>query len=135
MRVKKGITLIELMIVIGLASLVIVTIYPLLQLGVKSFNFANSSVEALSEARFSMDYIIREIRKSNKIEIQDNTIYLDNDETIYMENEAIYHGDKKIADLVSNFICTKTDEKVDISIEVINDERENEILSATIYIR
>jgi type II secretory pathway pseudopilin PulG len=135
MKIKKGITLIELILVIGLTSLVIVTIYPVLQLGINSFNSMNSSVESLSAARFSMDYIIREIRRSKKIEVKDNTIYLDNNEAIYLENGAIYHGNKKIADLVNSFICNKTDEKIDISLQITENDGQNQTLSATIYIR
>ncbi len=63
----RGFTLIELILVLGLSSILIVVFYTILSFTVKVGKVSEEKDEIIQNGRYAIDYIIREIRTSDKI--------------------------------------------------------------------
>lgn len=95
-RTRKGLTLIEIIITLGIFSLVTSTIYSLNLFGIRSFATSNERAENQFEVRMPTDFIAKKLRFANTIKILDDIpstptdgahqIYLDKGELVYKEH-------------------------------------------------
>ena len=96
---NRGITLIELIIVIALIGIVLSIVFSPVTFSFRNFDAQNEKAAITSRARAAMDYLTREIRKSDIVEINDNviTVNLGGNENKYkLENKILFKNDKKI---------------------------------------
>lgn len=66
-QINDGFTLIELILVLGICSIIILPIYSILDISLNSFNSGEEKDELLLNARHSIEYIKNEIRSADII--------------------------------------------------------------------
>lgn len=134
MKNKKGFTLIELLLVLGLLGIVIAMIFSPFIISSRTFDSQNEKTDIISESRYAMDYLGREIRKADIVEVIDNTLILDG-ESYKLEAGSLMKADKVIARGIDRIDIDKKDDKLEIEISVRDKKNKEHILSSTIYIR
>lgn len=98
MNNRKGLTLIELIVALGLTVIVLLMIFPPIILSHNTFGIQNEKVNTISNARYAMDYLTRQIRKSEEIEVIEDAIIIDSivykleNRTIFKDDTALIHG-------------------------------------------
>src|SRR6056297_3626943 len=95
---RKGVSLLELIIVIAILSLVITMIYSIYNYGGRTFDKGNSQYSVQSDIRLSMDYIVDETRYATKLNLTDiptESILTSSQgiDFIYVENNKLVHKD------------------------------------------
>lgn len=134
MKNNKGFTLLELILVLGLVGLVLSLIFSPMILSYNSFNAQNEKTNIISDTRATMDYLTREIRKSDKIEVIDNRIILDN--VVYkLKDKDLLKDDKVVSRGIDRLNITKTDKRLEIEITITDNSDKEHTLSSIIYIR
>lgn len=93
MKIKKGFTLIEVLITIGILGIVISTLYNIIFFQINAFDKSDRQSVAQSDIRYISDFITNELRYAKDIEILSNKsdinsyeykyIYIDNGEIFY----------------------------------------------------
>jgi prepilin-type N-terminal cleavage/methylation domain-containing protein len=104
MKNKRGFTLLELIVIIALASVVMLAVMSFLITNYRSYNVINTVSELQYQSQYTINYITEKILEANKFE--SNTFYYnDNSESIFTFNEhetrdeyknriEFYHKDK-----------------------------------------
>lgn len=129
MKNKRGVTLIELVVVLGLTGIVLSLIFPPVILSYNYFDMQNERISSISDSRAVMNYLTTQIRKSNDIEVGTNTIKLDSG--VYkIENKTLYKDGLEVFRGIDNLKMDKVGKKIDIEI-VFKDYK----LKSSIYLR
>src|SRR5690554_298649 len=89
---EKGVTLIELIIVIALIGLIGSVVGSLFLTGIRSFNTADEQVESYSSGRLAYLNLERQIKRSEEIFIKDDKVYIQDLETPEYYNYYIIAG-------------------------------------------
>lgn len=91
---KKGFTLVELMISITILSLVIFSLYGLLETGMYSYKRSDAHLEQVQHLRIAMEKIGRDLRAARSVKWENNTLKItlesSNDVQYYLGTESIY---------------------------------------------
>lgn len=74
MKNKKGFTLLELVLVLALLGIVLSMIFSPIIFSFKNFDIQNEKANVISTARTTMDYLNREIRKSDEVKLTDDSL-------------------------------------------------------------
>lgn len=153
MKNEKGFTLIELIIVLALLAIVLTIIFRPITFSLKNFNIQNEKADSISKARETMDYLTRQIRKADIVEVVDGNLIVqfvdDNDlivdSKIYkLENRIIFEDENKIIEGIDELhISDKKIDELHISDEdkiyieiIIKDNRDRDYkLSSYINLR
>ena len=77
MNNKKGLTLIELVIVLALIGILSSLLFFPILFSFDNFEKQSNTVNEISIARSTMELLTKEIRKSDKIEVEGNALVLD----------------------------------------------------------
>lgn len=78
MKSNRGFSLIELVVVVGLLGIVLTLVFAPIVFSSKSFTVQSEKTSITSDLRYAMDYLTREIRKADVVEVVDNsTINID----------------------------------------------------------
>lgn len=134
MKNNKGFTLIELMIVTGLIITVASIVFSPITFSIKSFGNQNEKTNIISDLRRTMDYLTREIRKANEIEVIDNEIKIDL--VVYnLENGNLVKDGNVVIEDIDELNINKLGSKIEIKIVIKDSKGENHSLSSTINIR
>lgn len=131
---NKGITLIELLIVLALIGLVLLLVVTLFLFGNRSFNRQNEHTAIVANVRYSMDYLTKQVRKANEIEVNGNVLFVDSSE-IKIEDRTLYKDDDEITTEIDELVVSKDGNKVQIEIVIIYSNSEEYRLSSIVYIR
>lgn len=134
MKNERGITLIELVIVLALLGVVVSMMVSPIVFTYNNFNNQNERTNIISNARETMDYLTREIRKSNAVDIVGNEIII-NSSVYRLEDRVLYKDDKKIIEGIDELNINKTDNTINIEIVIKDSGGKDHILSSTINIR
>lgn len=134
MKNERGITLIELVIVLALLGVVVSMMVSPIVFTYNNFNNQNERTNIISNARETMDYLTREIRKSNAVDIVGNEIII-NSSVYRLEDRVLYKDDKKIIEGIDELNINKTDNAINIEIVIKDSGGKDHILSSTINIR
>lgn len=131
---KKGFTIIELVIVLGLVGMVLSMIFIPVTFATKNFSSENKRMNNISNARVTMDYLTTQIRKSNEIRIDDDKIKIGTN--IYkLENRTLFKDEQEVINGIDELIINKSGETVVIKIIIKNNKGEDYVLSSIINIR
>ncbi len=133
---KKGVTLIELIIVIAILSIVIIMGYSVYFFGIKNFTTQTSSLNNQSNVRYAVSLISKEIRKAHTVETSSNELEIDGTVKYKLENNAIMeYGNELVIDIAS-FKVEKVGNRVILEITSIPNQNGNAVtFSSKIYIR
>lgn len=83
----KGVTLIELLIVIAIISLISMVVVSMFIFGIRSFKVAEQQIESYSNVRLTYLNLERQIRRSEKIFVKDDVVYIQD-----LESSAKYYN-------------------------------------------
>lgn len=134
MKNNKGFTLIELMIVTGLIITVASIVFSPITFSVENFGNQNEKTNIISDLRRTMDYLTREIRKANEIEVIDNGIKIDS--IVYnLENGNLVKDGNVVIEDIDELNINKLGSKIEIKIVIKDSKAKNHSLSSTINIR
>lgn len=134
MENKKGFTLIELIIVVALIGVVLSTIFTPITFSLKNFNIQNEKSNTISNARTTMNFLTRQIKKSNEIDVVNNTIIMDSN--IYkLKDRTLFRDDKLVIEGIDELIIDKVDKTISIEIAVKDSQGKDYRLSSITNIR
>lgn len=134
MKSVRGFTLIELVIVLGLIGIVLSMIFSPIIFSYKNFNIQNQRINIISDARTTMDYLTRQIRKSNEVDIINNNMIIDSS-TYKLQDRTLFKDDKKVIEGIDELNITKVDETINIEIIIKDSSGKDYRLSSIINIR
>ena len=133
-RNKKGFTLIELIIVGALLITVLSVIFSPITFSFKNFNIQNEKTYIISNARQAMNYLTREIRKAEKVEVDNNNLIIDSG--IYrIENRILYKDDNRVMDGIDELNVDKNNKLINIEIIIRSKGSKDYKLSSNINLR
>lgn len=138
MKNKKGFTLIELVITLAILGIVLPVIFSPVFFSFKNFDTQNEKTNIISDTRAVMDYLTREIRKSDQVTVDDNkiTITIGTDLVIYEEDNGDLKKDGKVINEgIGELTIKKSDQKIEIKILARDSKNKEHSLSSIIYIR
>ncbi|PKP55756.1 hypothetical protein CVT91_14805 [Candidatus Atribacteria bacterium HGW-Atribacteria-1] len=135
-RQQKGVSLIELMVVVVILGIVVLGLVTFFTGGAKSWVAGQSQLEAQRNARQAMDRMVREIREADEVtassetEIIFNTPWEDgitysfslSDRTIYRKSNLLINN---VSNLTFTYPSDSSNSKIHIFLEVDVDNDEN----------
>jgi len=131
---KRGFTLIELVIVLALLGIVLSMIFSLIIFSFKNFDIQNEKANIISDARATMDYLTRAIRKADTVEVVDGNLSMDS-KMYKLEDRILFKEAKKVMEGIDELNINKVDKTINIEIVIKNSKGENYKLSSIINIR
>jgi type II secretory pathway pseudopilin PulG len=137
---KKGITLLELVIAIGILSMVVALCYSLYLTGVRGFLRESTSVNNQFNVRHASNAIGRQIRRAETATVNAgklNITYPNGSSLVYrLQGDAIMEGSNKLVEGIDNFTVSKTGDTIFLTIRSEeNSDDEAYELSSQITIR
>ncbi|NLM03971.1 MAG: hypothetical protein GX214_03000 [Clostridiales bacterium] len=134
MNNNEGISLVELIIIVGIMGLLLTIIFSTTIFSYNSFSIQNEEKNINASTRDTMDYLIRQIRKSNEIQVIDNTLILDGD--IYkLEDGSIFQNDLEIIQGIDELYISQKDDVIHIEIIIRDSRNRDHELSCKVNIR
>lgn len=144
---NRGFTLIELIITLGLIGIFLSMAFSPFIFSYKNFSNQNTNAEDIAVARRAMDYLVREIRKSDSIEVGegdagggfakeliiDGCTYEIIDRSLCKDGEEFIKGIDELR--VREIMDEDEGIGMEINIVIKNGKGEDYILSSTVYIR
>lgn len=134
MKNKEGFTLIELVIVLALIGIVLSMIFSPIIFSFKNFDTQNEKSNTISNARATMDYLTRAIRKADTVEVVDGNLSIDS-KMYKLEDRILFKEAKKVMEGIDELNINKVDKTINIEIVIKNSKGENYKLSSIINIR
>lgn len=134
MKNKRGFTLIELVIVLALLGIVLSMIFSPIIFSFKNFDIQNEKANIISDARATMDYLTRAIRKADTVEVVDGNLSMDS-KMYKLEERILFKEAKKVMEGIDELNINKVDKTINIEIVIKNSKGENYKLSSIINIR
>lgn len=134
MKNKRGFTLIELVIVLALLGIVLSMIFSPIIFSFKNFDIQNEKANIISDARATMDYLTRAIRKADTVEVVDGNLSMDS-KMYKLEDRILFKEAKKVMEGIDELNINKVDKTINIEIVIKNSKGENYKLSSIINIR
>ncbi|SNR86457.1 prepilin-type N-terminal cleavage/methylation domain-containing protein [Anaerovirgula multivorans] len=133
---RKGITLIELLMVLSVMSIIVVLSFSVYIFGMKSFTLQSTNVENQSNVRYATSYITKEIRKAESVEVLGNILTINGTDEYKLVDNIIWRNSNELVTGIEHFNMSKSGNK--ISLEIIslsNSDGCFSSLSSKIYIR
>lgn len=136
----KGITLVELIIAMTIASIAVAALYSIFSYGLRNFHSQSTSADNQANVRMALNFIGREIRKADKVEINNNVIkvtHKNGDIVRYKQvGSDIRRGDNPLIDSIESFTATLEGNHIVLTVESKADMYGHSItLSSEIFIR
>ena len=140
MKNNKGMTLIELIVALGMAGAVLLLAGTLLLFGNRNFSRQTDKIDIQSRARYSMDYLTREIRKASDVKVNEegNIIIVDSsgiESEIKIEDNSLYKNSQKIATGIESLTISQDENEIKITIDIKDKNGEEHKLSSVVYVR
>ena len=134
---SKGVTLIELIVVLGLVSLVLLVGYNLLPLGLNTFGMQTENIDNQSRARQAIRQISGEIRKASSVDVIDE-YSIDIDGVLYKfqedENTLLRDGNDFVSG-IKLFKASRYGNEINLEITTLAKDSHEVTLSTLINIR
>mgnify|MGYP000874519452 CR=1 FL=1 len=134
MKKNRGFSLIELVMVVALIGIFIAVIFSPIGFSLRNFKAQNEKANIISDRRALMDYLTREIRRSEVVDIIDDTLIIDS--RVYRIEEGIFlKDDERIMDGIDGWIIDRIGETINIEIKSIDSKGKEYSISSSINIR
>jgi prepilin-type N-terminal cleavage/methylation domain-containing protein len=134
MKNKKGVTLVELVFTLALIGIVLTIVVAIFMFGNRNFSTQNKQSEAVATARYSMDYITKQVRMANIIEVVDNKILVNSSE-IKLENNTLFNDGQVIVNGIDDMTVVKNGNEIVIDIVIDKGGTLEYSISSVLYIR
>ena len=99
MKSNRGFSLIELVVVVGLLGIVLTLVFAPIVFSSKSFTVQSEKTSITSDLRYAMDYLTREIRKADVVEVVynstiniDSNVYKIDNKNLMKNGEVVIRG-------------------------------------------
>lgn len=133
---KKGVTLIELIIVLSILAVVITLGYSIFIFGIKNFTIQTANANNQSNVRYATSFISKEIRKADSVSISSNEITIDGTVTYKLHSNVIMRNTNELVSDIASFNVERVGNRIILEItSVPNASGRNVSLSSKIYIR
>lgn len=123
MNNRKGFTLVELLLILALIGIVLSMVFSSIIFSFKNFDKQNEKTNIISDARSTMDYLTREIRKAAVVEINDGSLNKTNNLVIdskkyKLDNMVLYKDNQKIIEGIDAIFIEQQDKRITIKISI-----------------
>ncbi|MCH1626588.1 prepilin-type N-terminal cleavage/methylation domain-containing protein [Ferdinandcohnia quinoae] len=143
LRNNKGVTLVEVIVVVALLSLVLILITSVNIFGHKQLAQQSSQIENQSNAREAINLITKEIRRASTVEELKDGISIDGIKYIFEDhsikkNNTILISNIDDLEIIITDGDTETEGRTKINIKITSKEGKNQqsvTLSTTLYLR
>lgn len=140
MKNKRGFTLIELVVVLALVGIVLSVVFSPIIFSFKNFDMQNEKANVISDARATMDYLTREIRKGGTVKVVKGSLTEDGSLTIdskkyKLENGILYKDKEEIIEGIDDVIIEEDGEPITIGIIIGDSKGKHYKLSSDINLR
>lgn len=140
---NKGFTLFEVIIVVALLGVVMLIIFSPISFSFKNFGKQNERASITSNAREAMDYLTRQIRKANQINIanENDKIIMDAKEYYVDKGNLVAQNTDLIGDVeviiegIDGLHVEKNGDKITLKITIEDSKGKSHELSSIMYIR
>lgn len=133
---KKGVTLIELIIVLSILSIVSSLAYSVYYFGLKNFNTQTVNVNNQSNVRYALSIISKDIRKSDSVTVSANIITIDGTIEYKLDGNVLMKNGNNLVIDIETFNITRAGNKMTMEITSLPNSFGNTVtLSSKIYIR
>ena len=134
MNNKKGLTLIELVIVLALIGILSSLLFFPILFSFDNFEKQSNTVNEISTARSTMELLTKEIRKSDKIEVEGNALVLDT--VVYkLDDKALKKNGQLLFGGIEQLNFTKVGETVTIQVIIKKANGQDYELSSIVNLR
>ncbi|QUH26660.1 prepilin-type N-terminal cleavage/methylation domain-containing protein [Serpentinicella alkaliphila] len=133
---NKGLTLLEMMIVLALLSIIMIVGYSIFSYSIKGYYTQTYNVNNQSNVRSAIRDITREIRRADNSNINVSTGSIDIDGIVYsFSGDSLYRNGSQVIKGIKAFNPEKIGNK--ITLEVISETKNNRefTLTTEIYLR
>ncbi len=103
LKSKRGITLIEQLLVLSLILIIFLVGYSLYLMGIKGFVYNADALDGQANVRIAMDHIIRSFRYSNTIKV-DGSYLKTGEDTYYLSGDVLMVNRNQLAVGISEFV-------------------------------
>lgn len=141
---KKGFTLVELLVTLGIVGIVIILIFNLFTINLKSFNRSSDNIELQEEGQKLMNKIVSVAMESkdmhiyNKNEVQVNSgdisikkVIFSKDEsnhTFELSQDIVKYNNLEITNDIKDIIITPIDNKRSIKVRILLEKNKKELI-------
>lgn len=135
-RNSKGLTLIELIIVIAIASVVVMIGFSIFSFGLRSFNTQTATVNNQSNIRQAIRVISQEIRKSNAQDITTSPSKININGVVYrLQDSTLLKNDLEFIYGIESFNPIKDGNR--ITVEIVSQSKKGKKIRviSEIYVR
>ena len=134
MNNKKGLTLIELVIVLALIGILSSLLFFPILFSFDNFEKQSNTVNEISTARSTMELLTKEIRKSDKIEVEGNALVLDT--VVYkLDDKALKKNGQLLFGGIEELNFSKVGEIVTIQVKIKKANGQDYELSSIVNLR
>jgi prepilin-type N-terminal cleavage/methylation domain-containing protein len=118
LKSEKGVSLIELLAGLALLSIILLLASSVHLFGQKQMTGQSNEIQNQSEERLAIKYITKEIRKSEKVVVNNTTNQLTiNDTDVYqLVGTSLQKNNVELFSRISKFIITRNGNKVNLTV-------------------
>lgn len=131
----KGISVVELTLVLAITGIVMSTVFTVLVFGHKSFQSQNNINEGISQSRMAMDAVVQAVRQAEDIEIKDNGPLKVDDHIIEVVNNQLKIGEKVVAKDIKAITFHEVEGELNIILVSQLQGNQEQILETTLFLR
>lgn len=133
----RGISLVELLAVLAIGSIILSLIIGIMVNGQKTYSQQTHSAEQLTELRYAIKVITKEVRSAEKITISENRLVVQSGGRIVFElrNDQLWQDVSVLAERISGLNFEMEDRVLAISMETDGTTGKKQEVNVQIYLR
>ena len=133
----RGISLVELLAVLAIGSIILSLIIGIIVNGQKTYSQQTHSAEQLTELRYAIKVITKEVRSAEKMTISENRLVVQSGGRIVFElrNDQLWQDGSVLAERISGLNFEMEDRVLAISMETDGTTGKKQEVNVQIYLR
>ncbi|MCH1626577.1 prepilin-type N-terminal cleavage/methylation domain-containing protein [Ferdinandcohnia quinoae] len=135
-RNNKGVTLVEVIVVVALLSMVLLLINAVNIFGHKQLSNQSSHIENQSNARLAINILTKEIRSAKTVNVLDNVLTINDSDTYTLDDYSIMKNDNVLISNIYELKIKMQNNKINLKVTSNEGGNQHSIsLSTIIYLR
>lgn len=128
---SAGFTLVEIITVLALLGIILSIIFSLIFFSFNNFKMQNERTEILSDLRLAMDYLLRQMRKAELVEMVDQaTLKIDSD-LCRIVDQSLFQGEHLVQAGIHELSVAENDNEITIGLVIIDGKgKEHDLFSS-----